>query len=62
MSVNDGTAPEFHEVHAELLARYRETISECITAEASLELYVAANWKLTADYCESYHFAMVHPT
>lgn len=60
----DGTAPEFHEVHAELLARWREFDQRMYHGgeSASLKLHVAANWKLAVEnYCESYHLPWVHP-
>ncbi len=60
----DGKAPEFEEVHGELLERWREFDTPLYHggAVSSFKLDVATNWKLAVEnYCESYHLPWVHP-
>ena len=59
-----GDAPDFTEVHADLIARWSEF--DCTLyhggADSRFELELAANYKLAVEnYCESYHLPWVHP-
>ena len=59
-----GAAPEFTEVHADLIARWSEFDSPLYHggADSRFELEIAANYKLAVEnYCESYHLPWVHP-
>lgn len=60
----DETAPEFEEVHAELLERWKEFDQPIHHGgeATSFKLNVNCNWKLAVEnYCESYHLPWVHP-
>ncbi|MDF9301979.1 aromatic ring-hydroxylating dioxygenase subunit alpha [Tritonibacter mobilis] len=60
----DGNAPEFTEVHAELMERWGEFEQPIHHGgeTSSFKLEVATNWKLAVEnYCESYHLPWVHP-
>lgn len=60
----DGTAPEFEEVHGELMDRWKEFEQPMHHGGkgASVKLELTANWKLAVEnYCESYHLPWVHP-
>lgn len=60
----DGTAPDFTEVHANLITRWAEFDKPLYHggATASFKLDVKTNWKLAVEnYCESYHLPWVHP-
>jgi phenylpropionate dioxygenase-like ring-hydroxylating dioxygenase large terminal subunit len=60
----DGAAPEFEEVHGDLLRRWKEFEQPIHHggAPSSFKLSVATNWKLAVEnYCESYHLPWVHP-
>ncbi|HAB76197.1 MAG TPA: (2Fe-2S)-binding protein, partial [Planktomarina temperata] len=59
-----GDAPDFTEVHADLIARWSEF--DCTLyhggADSRFELEITANYKLAVEnYCESYHLPWVHP-
>ncbi len=59
-----GSAPEFAEIHRDLLARWREFDRPLYpgSAESSFSLCVRSNWKLAVEnYLESYHLPTVHP-
>lgn len=59
-----GTAPPFHEVHADLMARWAEFDRPLHHggADSRFQLDVNCNWKLAVEnYCESYHLPWVHP-
>ncbi|MGB3146843.1 MAG: aromatic ring-hydroxylating dioxygenase subunit alpha [Paracoccaceae bacterium] len=59
-----GDAPEFHEVHADLMERWKEYAQPMYSggASSSFKLSVKTNWKLAVEnYCESYHLPWVHP-
>ncbi|NKB26953.1 MAG: Rieske 2Fe-2S domain-containing protein [Rhodobacteraceae bacterium] len=59
-----GDAPEFAEVHADLIARWAEFDKPLYHGgpDSSFELTVKSNWKLAVEnYCESYHLPWVHP-
>ena len=54
----NGDAPEFSEVHADLIARWSEF--DCPTyhggTDSKFEMKLTANYKLAVEnYCESYH-------
>ena len=58
-----GDAPEFSEVHADLIARWSEF--DCPIyhggADSKFEMELTANYKLAVEnYCESYHLPWVH--
>ena len=60
----DGNAPEFTEVHADLMARWKEFDKPVHSggAGSGFKLEVKTNWKLAVEnYCESYHLPWVHP-
>jgi phenylpropionate dioxygenase-like ring-hydroxylating dioxygenase large terminal subunit len=60
----DGTAAPFEEVHADLIARWKDFDQPMYHggATSSFKLEVASNWKLAVEnYCESYHLPWVHP-
>lgn len=60
----DGTAPEFEEVHAGLLERWKEFETPVYHGGegSGFKLEVKTNWKLAVEnYCESYHLPWVHP-
>ena len=60
----DGNAPEFEEVHADLIQRWSEFEQPIHHGgeHSSFNLEVNANWKLAVEnYCESYHLPWVHP-
>ncbi len=59
-----GTAPEFEDVHADLMTRWAEFDLPLYHggADSRFTLDVACNWKLAVEnYCESYHLPWVHP-
>ncbi|MFC3615089.1 aromatic ring-hydroxylating dioxygenase subunit alpha [Lutimaribacter marinistellae] len=59
-----GTAPDFAEVHAELIERWSEFDQPQYHGgtESRFVLDVNCNWKLAVEnYCESYHLPWVHP-
>ena len=60
-----GTAPEFAECHADLIARWADFEGKPLFhggADSTFTLDVACNWKLAVEnYCESYHLPWVHP-
>ena len=59
-----GTADEFEEVHANLIARWAEFDKPLFHggADSRFQLTVNCNWKLAVEnYCESYHLPWVHP-
>ena len=59
-----GTAPEFEDVHAELIERWKEFDQPIHHggADSTFQLKVETNWKLAVEnYCESYHLPWVHP-
>jgi len=60
----DGAAPEFEEVHRDLLDRWKEFEKPIHHGGevSSFKLPVKTNWKLAVEnYCESYHLPWVHP-
>ncbi|WP_170428678.1 aromatic ring-hydroxylating oxygenase subunit alpha [Ruegeria arenilitoris] len=60
----DGNAPEFEEVHSELMERWKEFEQPMYHggAGASVRLELESNWKLAVEnFCESYHLPWVHP-
>lgn len=60
----DGSAPDFAEANADLLARWAEFDRPLHHGgpQSSFRVEVAANWKLAVEnYCESYHLPWVHP-
>ncbi len=60
----DGNAPEFEEVHGELMERWKEFDQPMYHggAGASVRLELDSNWKLAVEnFCESYHLPWVHP-
>ncbi|WP_370229315.1 aromatic ring-hydroxylating dioxygenase subunit alpha [Cognatishimia sp.] len=60
----DGNAPEFEEVHADLMARWKEFEQPMYHGgeSGSLQLELDSNWKLAVEnFCESYHLPWVHP-
>lgn len=59
-----GTAPDFEEAMAPIIARWAEFEQPMYHggADSRFELTVASNWKLAVEnYCESYHLPWVHP-
>jgi choline monooxygenase len=59
-----GDAPDFAEVHADLIARWCEHDQPLFHGGtgSSFSLTVKTNWKLAVEnYCESYHLPWVHP-
>ncbi|MEN8710223.1 MAG: aromatic ring-hydroxylating dioxygenase subunit alpha [Paracoccaceae bacterium] len=59
-----GDAPDFEEVHADLLHRWREFDQPLYHGgeDSRFVLNVKTNWKLAIEnYCESYHLPWVHP-
>ena len=59
-----GDAPEFTEVHRDLIARWSEFDSPMYHGghDSKFELELMANYKLAVEnYCESYHLPWVHP-
>ncbi|WP_209507067.1 MULTISPECIES: aromatic ring-hydroxylating dioxygenase subunit alpha [unclassified Ruegeria] len=59
-----GDAPEFEDVHGELMERWKEFDQPMYHggAGASVYLELNSNWKLAVEnYCESYHLPWVHP-
>ncbi len=59
-----GTADEFEEVHADLIARWAEFDKPLYHGgeDSKFTLEVDTNWKLAVEnYCESYHLPWVHP-
>lgn len=60
----DGNAPEFEDVHADLIKRWSEFDQPIYHGgeNSSFDLEVKTNWKLAVEnYCESYHLPWVHP-
>lgn len=60
----DGSAPEFEEVHGDLMARWKEFDQPIHHGGdgSSLRLELRTNWKLAVEnFCESYHLPWVHP-
>lgn len=60
----DGNAPDFEEVHGDLMARWKEFDQPVHHGGdwSSIRLEVKSNWKLAVEnYCESYHLPWVHP-
>lgn len=60
----DGSAPDFEEVHGDLMERWKEFDQPIHHGGewSSLRLEVKSNWKLAVEnYCESYHLPWVHP-
>ncbi|MCU4653533.1 aromatic ring-hydroxylating dioxygenase subunit alpha [Roseibacterium sp. SDUM158016] len=59
-----GDAPDFAEVHGDLMARWSEYDRPLHHggADSRFTLEVETNWKLAVEnYCESYHLPWVHP-
>ena len=59
-----GNAPEFEEVHSDLMDRWSEFESPIHHGgdDSKFELQLNANYKLAVEnYCESYHLPWVHP-
>ena len=59
-----GNAPEFAELHADLLARWAEFDQPLFHGgqDSTFTLECRTNWKLAVEnYCESYHLPWVHP-
>ncbi len=59
-----GTAPEFEDANAALIARWAEFEKPLFHggADSMFRLDVNCNWKLAVEnYCESYHLPWVHP-
>ncbi len=60
-----GTAPEFTDYAADVIARWGEFESQPLHfggADSAFGFDVACNWKLAVEnYCESYHLPWVHP-
>lgn len=59
-----GDAPEFEEMHAELIERWAEFDVPLYHggADSTFQLTCNTNWKLAVEnYCESYHLPWVHP-
>jgi phenylpropionate dioxygenase-like ring-hydroxylating dioxygenase large terminal subunit len=57
-------APEFEEVHKDLLDRWKEFDQPMVHggAVSSFKLEVQTNWKLAVEnYCEAYHLPWIHP-
>lgn len=60
----DGNAPEFDDVHADLIERWSDFEQPVFHGgeASSFTLEVNTNWKLAVEnYCESYHLPWVHP-
>ncbi len=60
----DGSAADFTEAHADLMARWAEFEQPLHSGGegSGFKLEVATNWKLAVEnYCESYHLPWVHP-
>lgn len=60
----DENAPDFEEVHGDLMERWKEFDQPIHHGGewSSLRLGVRSNWKLAVEnYCESYHLPWVHP-
>ncbi|RJE84971.1 aromatic ring-hydroxylating oxygenase subunit alpha [Paracoccus onubensis] len=60
----DGNAPDFEEMHGDLMERWKEFDQPVHHGGewSSLRLEVKSNWKLAVEnYCESYHLPWVHP-
>ncbi len=60
----DGNAPDFEEVHGELMERWKDFDQPMYHggAGASVRLELESNWKLAVEnFCESYHLPWVHP-
>lgn len=60
----DGNAPEFEDVHGELMERWKEFEQPMYHggATGSVQLELESNWKLAVEnFCESYHLPWVHP-
>jgi phenylpropionate dioxygenase-like ring-hydroxylating dioxygenase large terminal subunit len=60
----DGSAPEFEEVHCDLMERWKEFDQPMYHGkeDSSFDLELNANWKLAIEnFCESYHLPWVHP-
>ena len=59
-----GNAPEFTEVHEDLIARWPEFDCPIYHGgpDSKFEMELIANYKLAVEnYCESYHLPWVHP-
>lgn len=59
-----GDAPEFEEVHKDLMERWSDFNSPRYfnPEDSEITLDMACNWKLAVEnYCESYHLPWVHP-
>ncbi|WP_375565620.1 aromatic ring-hydroxylating oxygenase subunit alpha [Oceaniradius stylonematis] len=59
-----GTAPDFADAHAALIARWADFDHPLTFAgpDSAFSLDIATNWKLAVEnYCESYHLPWVHP-
>ncbi len=59
-----GDAPDFEEVHADLIRRWTDFDKPVYHggADSKFQLEVNTNWKLAVEnYCESYHLPWVHP-
>lgn len=59
-----GDAPAFTDLHATLIARWREFDQPLFASldDSSFTLTCETNWKLAVEnYCESYHLPWVHP-
>ncbi|WP_415403159.1 aromatic ring-hydroxylating oxygenase subunit alpha [Tateyamaria sp. SN3-11] len=59
-----GTAPEFEDANADLMARWAEFDKPLYHGgpDSRFQLSVQCNWKLAVEnYCESYHLPWVHP-
>ncbi|QMU59746.1 MAG: Rieske 2Fe-2S domain-containing protein [Boseongicola sp.] len=59
-----GDAPEFEDVHGELMQRWSEFDKPLFHGgeQGYLQLKCQTNWKLAVEnYCESYHLPWVHP-
>ena len=59
-----GDAPEFAELHSDLIARWAEFDVPLFHggADSTFTLVCRTNWKLAVEnYCESYHLPWVHP-
>jgi len=59
-----GNAPDFTDVHADLISRWSEFDCPIFHggADSKFELELTANYKLAVEnYCESYHLPWVHP-
>ena len=59
-----GDAPEFSEMHADLIARWSEFDRPTYHggADSKFEMELTANYKLAIEnYCDSYHLPCIHP-